>query len=820
MTAENPTPMPSHENMRERLPLLYRPEAGDTTLLSRLLAAVGVILDAAHADSTTVLQSHWLRYADSAFYNPYVERLRQAHDLPPLVPTVEADVEAAEAYPYVRDLARLGSLLSLQPWYEPSHLRELVEAYRLRLRRMVALYRNGLGTLGALRRMIEAQLPVDLARPLEERDPPFTLEEFAPLVDHSLAVPTRGAPESILGPLMRWSVSNDGGRPAPPTVYVQAESEAARPMIELYTAGNDLVRVGLAYDGTLPAGETLRLRLAHTSWLGGETGLQRADAEPDDAGRVNPTAPGPWTAVGDGAPTVPIAALHQTSDHVLWAAANDGGAGQLWRFDGRTWIQALSHGAELHCLATGATGALLVGAADGLLRLDIYPAEGDPFSAEPLAALAGTAVHAILDTAAGERWLATADGAGTLAADGTFSPSPLGGTPVYALHEDATGNLFFGGELGIFQHQVASDAWFYYAGTVRSEETDEWQPWTPGALPAETDVGLPPVRGLWRGPDAALWIGTEQGLARYRARSVRGGSTGLTTGLTYETVLEAYPDLTTERVYALAQDARGGLWFGTGQGLFRFDGRDWWQFQAASGWLQLGRADSVYTDPDALKPRGAWWFERATGQWRRFDETEATPQRSSDEAAVTALLWTDGVVADRGAWDGSTFSSSEAVPVEDLRVRVKPDAERAVDGGLPALPRLPEGASVWRYLSMEPDPPGDLPAGPAWTAEGRFLPPDEPKHLENQEAPGRYSTDTPDPESAFNAAVFAFDPVARLWLTWKTEGAMTVVARLQRRGPDEEFDPAVLDRVWRGIEQVRPAGVRVKLAVEEEIVRP
>jgi hypothetical protein len=33
------------------------------------------------------------------------------------------------------------------------------------------------------------------------------------------------------------------------------------------------------------------------------------------------------------------------------------------------------------------------------------------------------------------------------------------------------------------------------------------------------------------------------------------------------------------------------------------------------------------------------------------------------------------------------------------------------------------------------------------------------------------------------------------------------------------MDPAVLDRVWQGIQQVRPAGVQAVLAVEEEIVR-
>ena len=45
-------------------------------------------------------------------------------------------------------------------------------------------------------------------------------------------------------------------------------------------------------------------------------------------------------------------------------------------------------------------------------------------------------------------------------------------------------------------------------------------------------------------------------------------------------------------------------------------------------------------------------------------------------------------------------------------------------------------------------------------------------------------------------------------------------ARVQR-GPDYPLgiDPSIVDRVWQGIQQVRPAGVRVRLAVEEDIVK-
>src|SRR5919199_1589318 len=302
--------MPRFEQMRDRLPTLYRPDDGDRTLLTRYLSAVADVLEEINAEASEVLQAHWYGYADRAPYHPFLVRGRALEGLAPLKPGDLVDLadpvgliarlraapdplsqylrerfspEARrlldehdpssstialqralieelnrivrgasifdedrfagiqlseetralldseprgddllrlnirlleEAYPgeivrsqldhpYVHDLARLAALLPLPPWQEPPALRESVEAYRLRIGRFVALYRNGLGTLGALRRMIEAQLPVDLEGPPEERDRPFLLEEFAPLITRSQAVTAPGAPPEKVGAVMR-----------------------------------------------------------------------------------------------------------------------------------------------------------------------------------------------------------------------------------------------------------------------------------------------------------------------------------------------------------------------------------------------------------------------------------------------------------------------------------------------------------------------------------------------------------------------------------------------------------------------------------------
>jgi hypothetical protein len=99
---------------------------------------------------------------------------------------------------------------------------------------------------------------------------------------------------------------------------------------------------------------------------------------------------------------------------------------------------------------------------------------------------------------------------------------------------------------------------------------------------------------------------------------------------------------------------------------------------------------------------------------------------------------------------------------------------------------------------------------PSWTIEGRLLPPPDGEAPEE----GRY-----DLPSGFDGAVFAFNPAARVTYNWEPRRPMTVLARLKQLSANDHIDPAIIDRVWQGIQQVRPAGVRAALAVEEEVVR-
>ncbi len=778
-------------------------------LLGMFLKSVANLIDDGDIDATTVLQSHWFDYADSALYHPYAARFRQLSEPP--IPTPHPRDPSLLTFPHIHDLAWLASLLALPPWQNPPELREMVEAYRTRIARTVALYQNGLGTLEALRDMIETQLPPALpmvgeAETPEERsirleteDRAFFLEPFAPLVRQAITMP--GAPVDRVGALMRWTLTNDGLSPAAPTVYIEGVEPVAdkidatvNPIIELYRYGSLFPRVGLAYNGTINAGETLRLRPLYNAWLGTDLRLLRADSE------SNPTAPGSWATL-EGIPADRnVVAITQTRDLALWVALTLGDPlhAELWRFDGTTWTEAVPDMEEVFCLLEDGD-SLLIGTTDGVKRLDLYT------GAFPLENVGeqGNPVYAIHRAADGVLWVGAEDGARPFGE----SPTPLQGTPIYAIAHEPDGTLYFGGELGMFLFQPGLEAWYVYRGEGGSETERDWQPFT-GTLP--TDVFLPPVRCIFPAPDASLWLGTDRGFARYVAHA---------SGLTYTTLLEAFPDLADGRVFFITADDRGLIWFGTTRGVFRYDGRDLWHYESEV-WRKLGRADSLYGDRMSAEDRGAWRFQRATNLWQRLNPRSGfqnfnEPLRTTNESAARAVAWTNGIIGEIGTWDGDTFTPTAPIDPALLRVRFKPTELTIQDGGIPGIPRLPVGVSTWRYLSLEPEivePPRTL---PAWTIEGRLIPPPEDRLAP---PPGRFDQPVPAPPSIYDDSVYAFNPSARVWFDWNAPRPLAILARLKRRTPDETIDPAILDRVRQGVEQVRPAGVRVVLAVEDELI--
>jgi hypothetical protein len=823
----------SAERIRARLPSLWRPEPETVGLFPHLLAAAGRLVDRLDVEASDLLQALWFGTADAAAWSRFFHRRRALAAAPAAEPPVTAD--ELEAFPYLDDLPRLGSLLGLLPWTEPFPQRttaggspslrpESVEHYRERLARIVALYKNGVGTVAALRGIAEVELPVDLLAPEGLKDRPVEIVELAAGPPVVASAAGRGAPKELVGPLMRFPVRHDGVAPAPITWIVEGQEPVAgevdpteRPLLELFAAGGGRVRRGLGYGGTLDPGQALRVRPAHSSWLAEADGVVRATSRPRGEIEADPVAPGPWQpSAAAGAAPAGVRAFALGGDGFLWAAAGP----ELWRFGADGWTRIVQGLPELHCLA--ADGArLLLGTERGLSVGTLAPAPGEEIRLAPAPAdLAGPAVFALERASDGAWWAGTRDGAARLGPGDTLNPFGLGAapetrTPIFAVHEDRGGVLFFGGALGLFQFQPGSGDWWWYAGGDPSESASAWRPFFPDkdvaerGFPTDAEIFLPPVRAIRRGPDATLWLGTEAGLARYGARSSGGTA--------FAVALEALPALGIAPVHALAEDERGGLWAATESGLFRHDGRDLWQRRGENlERLALSSARSA----------DLWRFDRASDRWQRRDpavrpvawRADATAPVAA-EGPVFALAWSDGAAAELGTLVAGRFVVAENVlpaAVESrLRARWKPDEERIADGGIPALPRLPVGVSTWRYLAIEGAPPA-FESLPAWTREGRLVaPPAEPQSVEE----GRWSAAPDEIWSDFDEAAFAYPPAARVSLSYSPRGPLAVIVRLGTLSPDETLDPALLDRVYRGLEQVRPAGVRVLLAVNDEIVR-
>lgn len=808
--------MPSADRIVERLPSLYRPEVDATDLFTAFIRAIGNRLDGVSRESSDVMQSHWFASADSALFSEFVRRSRELAGEPP----VRRTDEIVSTLPYLIDLPRLAGLIDRAPWLDPPTSRDRVEDFRRRLADAVSIYRQGLGTLAALRLATRIALPVsdrNAAPGLRTR--PFTVEEYAPLHERTQAVQARGQPLDMVGPLMRWTVDSGSQKPVLPTAFVRGVAPVAgivdttrRPVLERVNL-NDNTGTGLAYDGDLMPGQAVALWPAYRSWLGMATGIDAAISSGDAASSANPTAPGPWTTV-DGGPAGTIVAFLQAADRFLWAAANDGGEGSVWRTDGASWERVLDGLPEVRCLAVRGDD-LLIGLATGVTALALHTPDAVPMP-DP-ATLAGPDVHALVPDASGRWWVATSAGAAQLANDLSLTPIGPGvrtatRTPLYSVFVDVDGTVLFGGELGVFQFQTAQGRWYHYAGAAVDEASPDWLPFDPDAdpLPDADAVFLPPVRSLTRAPDAALWLGTDNGIARYLARENRR---------TFTTLLEAFPAVTQMPVRAIVEDERGRLWFATDTGLIVFDGGDWWQRQGAD----LVR---LFSEPAVRSPleRGVgeltfWRFVRGANRWQSLTPNgNATFVAVDPTAAATAqtpvhaVTWTDGVTAQLGGFDGDTFTPSADAPAA-VRVRFKPDALHIRDGGIPALPRLPPGICDWRYLALEPEVVPQPSTFPSWTVEGRLLP--EPQQ---GAAPleGRYLAAM---ASELREQVFAFNPAAQVWMRWSPRELLSVLIRLGRTSPNEVVDPLVLGRVFDEASRVRPAAVRLGLAVDDQVVR-
>lgn len=804
--------MNSYDQLRERLPSLYRPEVDDESLINRWLKTCGLTLDGAAMQLQHLLRAHWFDLADKATLDAHYQLDRQHRGLPAVNVRDPKDVSEINRYPYLTDLARLGALFNLPPWREPANEREGVEEYRQRVTDILAAYRLGVTTLPALRRLVEAALPESMGVAADQQRWPFAIEEPVALIRRIEAIVVPSAQEGdLLSPLYYWQID---AAPVAPVLYLQgvtAQGEliaaTEQPAIELYTPDQAIVGRALAYQGTLAAGQTLRLMPARHSWLI-QAGQLRRSADAIAANRANDAAAnGPWQQLS-GIPAGQVQALCQAADYSLWLIIEEGGNQTLYRHDGNSF-QAINDGAptagyrRLH-----ASGRQIYLATDqGLFRCDLFPAEGESYALTAVAAVPEP-LHALAALPDGGLACAGSNGLALINIDGSLHSRLLTGTPLQAVHARSD-QLYVATDQGLFVQD--GGRWFRYDGSGLSEDQPDWMLVEESAIAAGQSP-LPAVRSITTTTNGDLWLATTAGFARYRAQQGR------------TTLLEAYPDLTIAPIHDLCTDERGVLWLAGDDGLFRHDGHYLAHYNNSSNWwLPLGEADRSYPDSVTTSERGHWRYQRSQSQWQRYDATQgrfvdpALPLRTTAQAPITILCFTPSLQAELGQFDGSQFTASADIALDQFKMRIKPNDERIVDGGLPTLPSATVGG-YWRYLQQES--PALIPPAsgrPWWSREGRlFPPPGEPARL-----PGHFRTpDQPwQADAHFAAALFAYPPSARVWMEYALPPTLGVRIRLFKREAEQTVDPAIIERIWSLLLRARAATVPLQLAVEGAITK-
>ena len=288
-------------------------------------------------------------------------------------------------------------------------------------------------------------------------------------------------------------------------------------------------------------------------------------------------------------------------------------------------------------------GPVLVASLDGRL-FQVSKHTLVPFDLPP--SLAGLVVRNVFRDSKGGLWIGT-DGQGIARIDGTTGArftmkQGLVNDFVRAFCEDRDGGIWIGTDGGLS----------YWRNGIFKNFT------------AETGLVYGSIRGLLLGHDDSVWIATERGLAQFRSG-----------GFVRDPVLE---ELRGTKVWALYQDADGGLWIGTqGAGLFLLKTGRLAQFTTEHG-LPSNKIHFVGEDRKGQLwlsgPSGVVSLARRDLETRQKDASHDVPMRLYDTTEgldtnqMRGGVQPAGVVTSTGEiWVPGTKGAVNIVPDEPQR---------------------------------------------------------------------------------------------------------------------------------------------------------
>lgn len=288
----------------------------------------------------------------------------------------------------------------------------------------------------------------------------------------------------------------------------------------------------------------------------------------------------------DGLPQISAHAVVQDHQDFLWVGTEEG----LARFDGLTLqLYKPSSGLHVRALLPDVGGGLWIGSPRGVYRLD-----GDELTAVggPMAEIE---VSSLAKTPDGRVWAGTVRGLARVNRGSVERvPSAPEGT-VRSLTVDSRGNLWLGGEAGLFRRD-SELGWLLQAAE--------------------------PMTAFHEDRSGRHWVGTENGLKRHEP-----GSPHL------------IPSALTTPVRALHEDRHGVLWIATDNGLYRrVDGPDGANFIAVEG-LPDRYARDLWEDDE-----GSLWVGMRYGGLARLRRARMTTF-GHQEGLAADLVW--GFLEDR-----------------------------------------------------------------------------------------------------------------------------------------------------------------------------
>lgn len=214
---------------------------------------------------------------------------------------------------------------------------------------------------------------------------------------------------------------------------------------------------------------------------------------------------------------------------------------------------------------------------------------------------------------------------------------------VYAIMEDTTGNQWFGTAAGAFRFDGVN--WLHL--TVADGLADN------------------EVHAIYEDPQGNIWFGTDRGVSRLLFSDARGARGYVSEQIQLQTYTSA-DGLAGDKVNAIVQDRQGNLWFGTDNGLSRFDGTNWVSYRQGNGSHDLSGKRVLALHVDRL---GTLWVGTDQGVMRIEDENWQRLTRADGLAGdrVYAILEdAQGVLwfgTDKGVsrYDGVTWQTEAGV---------------------------------------------------------------------------------------------------------------------------------------------------------------